>query len=247
MFVPQVIVNQSFTFRKLQVESCEKQWSVPRDYEDLVRAEWQRLTRDEHRNLWDGNSYRVLNAPRLDARAGNFTLLLGTIRYRYIATFSALHDAHSSMALEPLNHLSTIALIETLDGFYIFGRRTRNGAVELIGGGVQPDELPVSTGADIEQNLYKEIREEIGIRHQDVHQTHGLGIVSSSTSNILIVGRALISLSTSDVEKQFSERVDDEIDRLIFVPRTELREFLLAMSDYRKLIPQLLSHREDSA
>lgn len=76
------------------------------------------------------------------------------MRYGYIATFPELNKHHSKHHLDPLNHLSTVALIRTQDDHYLFGRRVRNGSV---------DEISVSCGADIERNLHKEFNEEVGI------------------------------------------------------------------------------------
>jgi predicted NUDIX family phosphoesterase len=157
-----------------------------------------------------------------------------------VSTFPKLHQQHADHELEPFHHLSTIALIRTLDGHYLFGRRSRNGEVDLIGGGVQCDELAVTCGADLERNLFKEIHEEVGIREDDIEQLAGIGILLSGTSNVLIVAHANLALTRAEAAARFAMRTDNEMSEPVFVRECELCPMLRAMSDYRRLIPELI-------
>jgi hypothetical protein len=62
------------------------------------------------------------------------------------------------------------------------------------------DEVEGSSGHDIERNFYKEIHEEVGIERDDISQLDGIRIVSSGTSNILIVGHVQVNLAMATVE-----------------------------------------------
>lgn len=193
--------------------------------------------------IWDGTYYRALNAAELETGATAAIMQLGIVRYRYIATFPVLHLHHSRCALDPLYHLSTIALIRTLDDHYLFGKRASSGQVDLIGGGVQRDEMVISSGADIERNLYKEMNEEIGICDKDVVEMSGIGILLSGTSNVLVVGDVRVGLSRADAVLRFEQRTENEMAELVFVPADRLKVFLQSMDDYRRLIPVLLGDR----
>jgi hypothetical protein len=242
MFIPRILSNASFSIANIGVQICGDEWTATPEYDALVDTEWKKMLIGAKHSIWDGTYYRVLNAAGMEIGLVSGSMQLGIIRYRYIATFPALHAEHSRCHLDPLYHLSTIALIRTLDGHYLFGKRARNGQVDCIGGGVQRDEMVVSCGADIERNLYKEMNEEIGIGNGDVVAILGIGVLLSGTSNVLIVGHVRIGLSKADAASRFDRRTENEMAELAFVPADGLRAFLYSMDDYRNLIPNLLEN-----
>jgi len=241
MLTPQILSKGVFPISRIVVEIHNDEWNATPEYNALVDVEWERLLQYSPNPIWDGKFYRVLNPATFDNGAGAGRFLLGTINFRYIATYGALREIHAGIALQPLNHLSTLALIRTDDGFYVFGRRAGIGTVDLIGGGVQQDEISVKSGTDIEQNLYKEIHEEVGISQSDIEALEAIGVVQSSTSNIIVAGYAHANLSKSDVIGKFEDRTENEMDEPVFVPAHDLRQFLTSMADYRALLPLLLT------
>ena len=240
MFVPRILSKAPFSISRIRIQISADEWTATPDYDGLVDVAWESMVFHANRPIWDGTYYRVVNGGELEIRTEVGLMQLGTIRYRYIATFPPLHQHHARCGLDPLYHLSTIALIRTIDGYYLFGRRTRNGFIDLIGGGVQSDELVVSGGPSVAQNLYKEIHEEVGICEDDLEEVTGIGIVLSETSNVLIVCNARVCLSKSDAITRFGQRTEDEMTEPAFVPEDKLRSFLRDMTGYRKLIPELL-------
>ena len=229
-----------FSIAGIRVQVCAEKWTATPEYNSLVDIEWESMVFQAKNSIWDGTYYRVVNASELETRSEVGLMQLGTIRYRYIATFSALHQHHARCGLDPLYHLSTTALIRTTDGYYLFGKRARNGSIDLIGGGAQTDELMISGGPSIEQNLYKEIHEEVGICEDDIEELAGIGIVLSGTSNVLIIGHARAGLSKTDAIARFGQRTENEMTEPMFVHEDKLRGFLREMTDYRTLIPDLL-------
>lgn len=238
MFLPRVISHTAFDIGKSNVSVCPNEWTAPEAYDALVGPAWEDLVKASR--VWDGTYYRVLNADALRDGIGPVALRLGTIRYRYVATYPMLHQHHALDQLEPLYHLSTIALIRTRDGYYLFGKRSRNGEIDLIGGGVQSDELVITSGADLERNLLKEIREEVGIAGKQMERLTGIGILLSSTSNVLIVGHADATLTREEAIATFALRTEEEMAEPVFVPEDELCRALRSMRDYRRLIPELM-------
>lgn len=224
---------------ELWIEPCDSIWNTTAEYDGLVRLEWKKILRDARTHIWDGMYYRVLNPAVFKDEEERVPIHLGTIAYRYIATFPALFDEHFRFALEPLNHLSTVALIRTADNQYVFGVRSRNGAVDLIGGGAQCDELEIYSGAELENNLLKEIFEEAGLSKTDIESLEGIGTVFSSTSNVLVVGHARLKVNSAEVRRKFQRRTDEEMNRLVFVTEDNVRAFLMQMYDYRGLLAQL--------
>jgi hypothetical protein len=57
---------------------------------------------------------------------------------------------------------------------------------------------------------------------------------------VIIVGHAQARLSESETTAWFAQRTEDEIAEPVFVPERGLEDFLCEMSDYRRLIPELL-------
>lgn len=242
MFTPEILLRASFPIAEVRVRVCADEWAATENYDALVWAEWERMRTGAKHPLWDGTYYRVLNAAELKDGGASWpgTIRLGTIRCRYIATLPALWEQHARFGLEALEHLSIAALIRTRDGYYVFGKRAQDGSVDLIGGGVQLDEMAVSSGADLEENLYKEVREEVGIGHDEIERLMGIGIVRSSASNVLIIGHARLRLSKAESELRFMDRTDPEMAEPVFVAERELRGFLRLMGDYRARLPDLL-------
>jgi 8-oxo-dGTP pyrophosphatase MutT (NUDIX family) len=243
MFTPRILRKGPFGLSDIGVEIAEETWRAPPQFDERVADNWKALVRAadaEGHRLWDGTHYRVANLEALESGAGAPALRLGLVSFRYIATYRALHEAHRASGLAPTHHLSIAALISTCDGHYLFGKRKRNGAIDLIGGGVQPSELVVSRGADLERTLFKEVEEEVGLLSGDFEETTGIGIVMSSTSNVLIIAHAPARLAMNEVQAAFACREEDEMAEPVFVSEPELPRYLRAMTDYRVLVADLL-------
>lgn len=239
MFEPAILLKGPFRIADFAVETTGRDWQAHPDYEQAVAAEWDYRTRRAAElgdHLWDGISYRVANADAWTTRR----LQLGTVAYRHLATYRRLHEMHRAHGLEPLHHLSIAALIRTSDDFYLFGRRRVRRNVDLIGGGVQPDEMTVATGDDLERCLFKELREETGIPASAITELTGLGVVLSTISNILIIGHATLSLSLAEAQAAFVHREEDEMGELEIVPAAQIKTYLRAMTDYRVIVADLL-------
>jgi 8-oxo-dGTP pyrophosphatase MutT (NUDIX family) len=235
MYTPYILCQPPLPLREIHIEVCDDVWTASAEYDALVEPVWAKMRAEQP--LWDGNYYRVVDPTEL---SGGARVRLGMIPYRYIATYRTLHEQHMRYGLKALYHLSTAALIRTSDGFYVFGKRVRNGMADLLGGGVQPEELTVACGADLEENLYKEILEEAGLCRSDVEELTGMGVVVSGTSNVILMALVHLKIGCGEMEAQFSDRTEDEMAELEFVPEMEVQRYLDEMADYRKLISSLL-------
>ena len=239
MYTPYILCRPPLPLREIHIEVCGDVWTASSEYDALVESVWAKMRVEQ--SLWDGNYYRVIDPAEL---SGDPRVRLGMIPYRYIATYRALHEQHMRSGLKALNHLSTAALVRTYDGFYAFGKRGQNGMADLFGGGVQPEELAVACGADLEENLYKELLEEAGLCRSDVESLTGMGVVVSGTSNVILMAMVHLKIGCGEMEAQFSGRTEDEMAELVFVPEMELQGYLDEMTDYRRLISNLLHRRQ---
>lgn len=239
-----IVVQKNFNFPDIEIEVlADQSWSVDEKYIKRVADCWeekQKHAREHNVHIWDGTHYRIENLEELSESKEKITLRLGTIAYRYIATFGDLKHTLAEKTIEGPRHLATGAIIRTSDNLYFFGKRSYNGKIDLIGGGVQPDEIVVTCGSDLEKNLRKEMEEEAGI--QDIHIEHleGVGILHSTSSNVVIISLVHLRVSRKEMQEIFNTRTDDEMSELVFVDEANLCSFLEAMDTYRPFIPTLL-------
>lgn len=243
MYPAKTLLSRKFSVSDFQIEILkDSEWKSNSTYDESVFNLWtekERLAKEDGEKIWDGIYYRVTNVPEIE-ETQRLILRLGTVPYRYIATALDLEYQLKENNLEPLFHLSTAAIIRTSDGVYLFGKRSRNGKIDLIGGGAQPDELEVQIGMDLEQNLLKELIEEAGIEQSHIETVEGLGIVQSITSNIIIISLVQLKISKQKTGEVFKQRTDNEMSELLYVSELEIRPFLKAMKSYRPLIADFL-------
>ena len=235
--------NKKFSATDVVIASSqESEWKANPEYDDLVKETWkqkQSLAKEDGVNIWDGTYYRVANLAQIE-ESGKLSFELGTVPYRYIATAQDLNNSFIANKFEPFNHLSTATMIRTSDGRYIFGKRSRNGQLDVIGGGAQKDEMEIEKGIDLERNLRKEMFEETGIQDSQIESLQGIGIVQSITTNIIFMSLVQLTVSQYQMTSIFKHRLEDEMSDLVYVPETEIETFLKQMPSYRPLIAELL-------
>jgi predicted NUDIX family phosphoesterase len=112
-------------------------------------------------------------------------------------------------------------------------------AIDLIGGGLQPDELIVNECKDIFRNEVKEIKEEIGVKEENILKVYGLGILLSSKFNVIFIFLTKLNLTREEVLNTFQTNNDDEMSDLEFVPEHQISKYLENMSGYRPLVAEL--------
>jgi 8-oxo-dGTP pyrophosphatase MutT (NUDIX family) len=237
MFQPCILSKGPVSLSDYSLSDTGVSWRANPEYDALVAPIWQErvaaaAARDHH--LWDGSHYRLVDIGEL---SGN-RLSLGTIDYRYIVTVRALYAQHRQHGLDPPHHISTAALLLTADGHYVFGKRKVNGAIDLIGGGLQPE---ADVAPDIAHNIAKEVREETGIAAAALGAQRGLGVVMSTTSNVLVIAHQEIALTADGVRDAFATREDDEMAEPVFVPRDDITDYLRSLTDYRPFVAELLT------
>ncbi len=244
MFKPFIVLQRHFNFSDIEVQILKNQsWKVDIEYDEQVTKYWeekQRHAAEHNTRIWDGTHYRIANLAETAESKDKINLKLGTVAYRYIATLGDLKDMLVEKSAEAPRHLATAALICTSDRTFLFGKRSYGGKIDLIGGGVQPDEIIVTCGSDLEKNMYKEMEEEAGIRETHIERIEGIGIVHSNTSNVVILCLVHLKVTKKEMEEIFETREDDEMSEPVFVEELDLHPFLSALGTYKPLIPALL-------
>lgn len=130
------------------------------------------------------------------------------------------------------------AWVKTADDFYVFevlsgttasASRIQDKKIGVIGG-VMDEEVPLHSGADIYETMYKELEEETAIPRDAVARCM-LEVVYMSPSTLIAFHFMIDLLDTKEeVAKRFA-RVggDAEIKGLVFVPAADMPHHLAAM------------------
>ncbi|MBS0470542.1 MAG: hypothetical protein JSR60_05680 [Proteobacteria bacterium] len=238
MFEPRILRKGPFHPAAFDLVVTGERWQPGAEYDALVETAWQgRIEAAAARGhrLWDGTHYRFTDIAQA---SDGLRIDLGTVPFRYLATYRLLHKENAARGLTPTHHISTASMLRTADGHYVFGKRAINGAIDLIGGGFQPEDgVPVC----FENNLYKEIAEELGVARADLGEPQGIGIVRSTTSNVLVIAKIETTLTREGILAAFAHRDDDEMAEPVFVPESNIRDYLRSLTDYRVLMAELLN------
>ena len=210
----------------------------------LVDTNWQKFVEKAQSKgfqPWDGTYYRMENIQ--DITSGSRKLELSTIKFSQVIGLQDNTHLFQKPTRLLANNIETGSLILTTDGYFIFGVRNSNSTsickIDLIGGGLQENEIIVNNFSDFFKNEIKEIREETGLRNNDITNIQGIGIVQSCYSNVLFIFLTKLNKSKSRVKEIFHDREDDEMVELEFVEGKLLKQYLMDKKDYRPLTAEL--------
>ena len=205
---------------------------------------WRQL-QDQARNrgeqLWDGLCYRLENLE--EVRQGCRVLTLSTIPYSAVRALNVYARNHRlEDRQQPLN-VNTGALIQTQDGFFVFGEKQGwdgSARADLVGGGLQPQELQARSGADLESNLFKEMAEEINILPGQVTESKLVGLLLTASWNVIILFTIQLAIDSMELERQFCSRQEHEMAALLVIPRVQAQLFLQNQGGYFHLLNEFL-------
>ncbi len=238
MFTPYVLHKGSLSFTDIAIEHtthssfCIDEATNARVSD--VRQTLQLRRKEEWRLCFNGNYYRVETIQQQSPQ--QLAIGLSTIRYQYIAAYRSMQDFFESSPEHHLNHLSVAAMIKTSDNKYVFGVRSHNGSIDLIGGGVQKDELLVQSGTDIQKTLYKECKEEIWLDSCHISSCTYVGTLFSYTSNNIVIASMQLAISSQELSELFHQKTDEEMKWLLYIEPQDIQHFLGKMKSYRPLI-----------
>ncbi len=135
--------------------------------------------------------------------------------------------------------LACSVFLMTKDEKVILGR-SRNRDL-LIGGSYSPEECVLTNGADIFQMAYLEVLQETGIATADILSMNLVGAVQMNTLNISLIFEGTVFLTEDEVLKRFKEKHDPELDDLMFVPVSEMKQYVSSEHANKQAIWDCLS------
>jgi hypothetical protein len=137
--------------------------------------------------------------------------------------------------------LSVGGFVITRDGQYVFAQKSNQSASSLkedIIGGVLEEIDPFSGEGIINMNR-QELMEEINVVDSMVDSIRMVGIVRSSSTDIVIITSTSLRITTSELRQLFEQRQDQELSALIFVAPENLEDYLNHLGGYKPLLRQL--------
>lgn len=241
---PIILYSKIFQEDTFQIKKINSMLNLTPEQQDNVDINWKSFVEEANRKgtqPWEGTYYRLENIDQL--KNDSKVLLFSTIKYSQIRGLTHNSDLSTLAKDSQPNHIATGSLIQTTDGYFIFGERNKNtmsnSNIDFIGGGLQPDELEVNSCADIFENMFKEMREETGIEKSHVSKIIGIGITLSSKYNVIFIFYTLLNIAKDEVLDIFRSHNDNEMNDLIFVEKAKLEEFLKDKGSYRPLVTEL--------
>lgn len=223
-------VNSKLQLNDIQIQNIDSTWK-----------KFKNEAKSRGAHVWDGTYYRLENTENIKSN-----LEFSTINYSTIRGLTFNQDISQIPFESRPNHISTASLIKTSDGLFVFGVRNSNSMssrkIDLIGGGLQPEELKVENCGDIFKNQVKEMSEEIGILPGHISSINGIGITLSSKYNVIFIFYTKLTISKNQLFEIFKYNTDDEMQNLKFVYKNDLEDYLSDKGSYRPLTTKLYAN-----
>ncbi|TMP21757.1 hypothetical protein CWC02_01080 [Pseudoalteromonas sp. S2721] len=217
-------------------------------YEQVLKDYWHEVIADAQSagtEIWDGQYYRLENIDEI--QRGSLQLKLSTISYSTTRSLMKLSQQQNLASCYFPYHVNTGALISTSDDFFVFGQKTTKSGtyyLDLIGGGLQKDELDVQQAIDIKNNILKEAFEEANITSSMIDWVNLNSLILTNTMSVVILFNIKLNVDKGLLLKSFEDRVENELSGLQFFDQQSVKEFSYKENtlSYLSLIPKLVKN-----
>lgn len=217
-------------------------------YEQVIKGYWHEVIADAQSagtEIWDGQYYRLENIDEI--QRGSLQLNLSTIPYSTIRSLIKLGLQQNLASCYFPYHINTGALISTSDDLFVFGQKTiKSGTyyLDLIGGGLQKDELDVQQAIDIKNNILKEAFEEANITSSMIDWVNLNSFILTNTMSVVILFNIKLNVDKSQLIQSFEGRVENELSGLQFFDHESVNELSHKENrlSYLSLIPKLVKN-----
>lgn len=219
--------DRNFSNRDLSFNHLAEDSRPIYSYTNEIDAIWLRNL-SENPKLYNGSCMEII-----ELRIGEkLEIDYSPIRYK---TFLGLREILPQKGINPPPKIAAVgALIHNNDD-YFFGNSDDND-LKLIGGIIEPKEKDFS----IENELKREVFEEINIKPKDISLQNGLIIIEAYKTINLFIFNARLEMDTNELLEKFEQRSDDEITSLKIIPIKDIKERLWQTSRYFPLLTDIL-------
>ena len=203
LLIPQQIINKKIhKATDYTITWVPNSLQLDSQKDELVTI-WEELkvrAQQNGRELWDGTYCRLENLDELINGATH--LKFSPIKYSAVRGLIELSRKKvADFSVCPF-HVNTGILLRTVDGYYVFGMKKYGNSqnVDLVGGGLQPSEISIQNGIDLEKNVLKEVEEEINLHPENLHNIVVSGLVQATNSCVIFVFHADVNLTFDAVK-----------------------------------------------
>lgn len=239
MIEPQLLARGKFSPENLvvTVNPVSNRATTP-DIEQEIEKQWDIFYRESvaaGKNIWNGMTYRVNS---LAVANGKLNVEFASMDFKTRESILRV-PGYWQMPEEYWRKGACVgAWVKTADDFYVFEllsgttaavSRPQDKKIGVIGG-VMDEEVPLRSGIDIYETMYKEMEEETAIPRDSISRCM-LEVVYMSPSTLIAFHFMIDLLDTKEeVAKRFA-RVggDAEVQDLLFVPAADMPQHLAAM------------------
>ncbi len=225
------LVRGLYTSEQLIINyNSEHHLSLTPEMQTELERIWQQkllMAQEQNFSLFDGKLFRLMYAEQRDDHT--LHVRLGNTDYKeYVATRTPAFVQQLTRD-GVSNPLSVCSVIETLDGFILLEQRqgtdAHNGRFHVIGGFMERETDDKGHAPDPFAAMNREMREETGIRTEDIREQYCLGLVYDTLlphPELCFVTRLNIPLATASKRKP----EDNEVKalRVLRVTAASLKE-----------------------
>ncbi|MEI7578666.1 MAG: hypothetical protein WCJ58_01345 [bacterium] len=245
MIKPKILWKGVIEQEQLKVTIIKPEQSnrvIDLDLEGKLTAKWQEKleeAREKGAILYDGQSYRLES---FTFQNGFAYLTVSPLKFSIRSTLKTMPQLENLGETYYSHGLSVGGFVITNDGYYVFARKSRKSASSLtkdiIGGVLEKIEPETSVGIF---NMNKiELQEEINVKPEMINMMKILGLVRSTSTDIVIVTSTLLNLSAAELKSLFEKRVAKELAVIEFIPSKNLSDYLVQLGGYKPLLGLLL-------
>lgn len=195
--------------KEIVVRSSNQNVQLPEDIQSKIDAYWDEL-------IANGKSYKkgeVFTVTRKEVTEETIDILVEKTDYAHYLYCQNVE----SLGENGVHIIHTAVLVETSDGYYIFGemghQTSRHGIVQLCGGGIDNNDL-MGGYFDFRHNITKELQEELDV---DVSDTSRVTYFDEAylkeggpTDKITVVYKVVLN----ETKDEFFEKYDTFVERL---------------------------------
>ena len=240
-----ILIKNVSEIERYDVLSSESSLNIA-PYEQVLKDYWHEVIADAQSagtEIWDGQYYRLENIDEI--QRSSLQLKLSTISYSTTRSLMKLSQQQNLASCYFPYHINTGALISTSDDFFVFGQKTTKSGtyyLDLIGGGLQKDELDVQQAIDIKNNILKEAFEEANITSSMIDWVNLNSLILTNTMSVVILFNIKLNVDKGLLLKSFEDRVENELSGLQFFDHESVNELSHKENrlSYLSLIPKLV-------
>lgn len=226
-----------------KIDQSESNRAINTNVEARLKENWaQKIKEDEAKGivLYDGISYRLETFSFND---GILSIAISPINFSVRSTLKKMPELVELGESYYSHGLSVGGFVVTSDGKYIFARKSNKSASSLqqdIIGGVLENVNPVSGEGILNENL-REIKEEINVDQAAINNMKIIGLVRSSTTDIVITTLTTLNISAAELKEIFEDRDDLELEGIDIVDHSDLDNYLEQLGGYKPIMRTLLT------